>query len=80
LAKRDGRTRRKGGASLADVEADMRRDMVRDLRQMVRGYTGKPSETRKLLEGIVVAQTEGVTADDLAGVLGELREKLEPAA
>ena len=80
LARRDERTRRAGGASLADVEADLRLDMVRELRQMARGYSGKPRETRALLEAIVIAETEGITAEDLADVLGELRVKLAKRA
>jgi chromosome segregation and condensation protein ScpB len=54
----------------------MRRDLVKELRRMVRSYSGKPRETRALLEGIAIAGTEGVTAEDLADVLGKLREKL----
>jgi chemotaxis regulatin CheY-phosphate phosphatase CheZ len=80
LARRDERTRRGGGALLADVEADMRRDMVKELRRMVRNYTGKARETRELLEAIVIAQTEGVTSQDLAEVMGALRTKLKRAA
>jgi len=80
VPKRDERTREEGGASLADVEADMRRDLVKDLPEKARSYSGDPRETRELLEGIVIAETEGVTAEDLADVLGELREKLEKSA
>ena len=54
--------------------------MVKELRLMVRSYTGKARETRELLEAIVIAETEGVTSEDLAKVLGELRTKLERAA
>src|SRR5262245_41488833 len=64
IARRDRRTRRHGGASLADIEADMRRDMVKELRRMARAYSGKARETRELLEAIVIAETEGITAED----------------
>ena len=80
LARRDERTRRKGGASMTEIEADLRRDMVKELRQMVRSYSGKPRETRALLQAIVVAETEGVTTDDLGGLLAELRAKMERKA
>jgi chromosome segregation and condensation protein ScpB len=80
VARRDRRTRQKGGATLADVESDMRRDMVKELRRMARSYSGKPRETRELLEAIVIAETEGITTEDLADVLDVLRVKLEKRA
>ena len=77
LTKRDERTRQDGGASLADVETDMREDMVKELRVMVRRFSGRGTEHRELLEALVIAETEGVTSGDLADVLDELRAKLE---
>jgi len=76
LARRDERTRRQGGASLVDIDADLRRDMIKELRRMARSYSGKPRKTRELLAAIVIAETEGITALDLADVLAELRAKL----
>lgn len=80
LARRDVRARGEGVAKLAEVEEDLRRDMVEELHALVRRYSGDPGQTRELLEGIVVAETEGVTSEDLAEVLGELREKLDQTA
>ena len=80
LLRRDERTRRDGGASLGDIEADLRLDMVKELAQMARTYSGKAREARALLEAIVIAETEGITTEDLADVLGELRSKLTKSA
>jgi hypothetical protein len=54
-------------------------DMIAELSQMVRAYSGEPRQTRELLEALVIAETEGVTSDAIADVLGELRTKLEAA-
>ena len=80
LARRLERTRRHGGASLEDIRADMLRDMVKELREMVRSYSGRPRETRELLKCLVIAQTEGVTTEQLSDVLGALLGKLERKA
>jgi len=78
LARRHRRTKVEG-ASLEEVRGDMLTDMVSELRQMVRGYSGDAQQTRDLLEAIVIAETEGVSSEALADVLGELRTKLEAA-
>ena len=80
LVRRHERTRLFGGASLEDIRGDLLKNMVKELRQMVRSYSGRPRETRELLRCLVIAETEGVTADQLADVLGALRDKLERKA
>jgi len=78
LARRAERMRREGGVPFAKVEAAMRRDMLKELHRRARAYSGRPRETRELLQLLVIAEAEGVAPGDLASVLGELRAKVDP--
>jgi hypothetical protein len=40
---------------------------------MARRFSDKPRETRNLLKGIVIAQTEGIATEDLVEVMSLLR-------
>ncbi len=78
LTRRLAKMRETGGVPHAEVVRETRRDMEKDLRQMVRDYKGAPRQAKQLLEALVIARDFGVTAcdeieRDLAGRLRKQR-------
>lgn len=76
LARRDEEMRRSGGIPHADVVRKMLADMERDLRRMVAEYDGSPSRSRELLEALVIAEEEGVSATSCAKIRHDLALRL----
>jgi hypothetical protein len=64
LARRLEQMRASGGVSHDSVVRQMLEDMEHDLRQMVRDYDGSEAQAKALLESLVIARENGVTACD----------------
>jgi hypothetical protein len=64
-----------GGLPLEEVERRMRAGMVADLHRMARAYDGTPRRAKELLEAILVAEEEGLSAD----LFAELRREASAA-
>ncbi len=65
LARRAERVRRTGGIPHAEVVAEMRRDMDRELRTMVRAYKHPGRTLKDILECMAIARREGIDVSDL---------------
>ena len=73
LRRRDERVRRTGGVPHAEIVAEMRRDMDRDLRAMVRAYKHPGRKLTEILECMAIARGEGI---DIAEPCRELLDKI----
>ena len=73
LRRRDERVRRTGGVPHAEVVAEMRRDMDRELRAMVRGYKHPGRNLKDILECMAIARAEGI---DVSGPFRDLLDKI----
>jgi hypothetical protein len=60
LKRRSERVRRTGGVPHAEVVAEMRRDMERELRAMVRAYKHPGRKLTEILECMAIARAEGI--------------------
>ena len=74
LKRRSDRMRREGGIPHEIVRREWLAEMERELRSMVRAYDGSARRGRQLLEALIVAEEEGVTA--VAAIRHELGEKI----
>jgi hypothetical protein len=71
LKRRSEKLRRgRGGVAHAVVRREWLAEMERELRTMVRGYDGSARKARELLEALLIAEEEGLTA------VSELRHQL----
>jgi hypothetical protein len=61
-ARSEEMDRKGGGLSLAEVERRMRSGMVAELRRMAQAYDGSPRRAKELLDAILTAQEEGISA------------------
>ena len=73
LRRRSERIGRTGGVPHAQVVAEMRRDMDRDLRAMVRAYKHPGRKLTEILECMAIARGEGI---DIAEPCRELLDKV----
>jgi hypothetical protein len=73
LRRRAERVRRKGGIPHAQVVAELRTDMDRELRQMVRAYRHPGARLKEILECMAIAHGEGI---DVSEPCAELLEKI----
>jgi hypothetical protein len=76
LRRRSERVRRTGGIPHAQVVAEMRRDMDRELRAMVRAYKHPGRKLTEILECMAIAREEGI---DIADAWRELLDKIAAA-
>lgn len=76
LRRRSERVRRTGGIPHAEVVAEMRRDMDRELRAMVRAYKHPGRKLTEILECMAIARSEGI---DVAEPVRELLDKIAAA-
>ena len=76
LRRRSERVSRTGGIPHAEVVAEMRRDMDRELRAMVRAYKHPGRKLTEILECVAIARGEGI---DVAEPLGDLLDKIAAA-
>jgi hypothetical protein len=76
LRRRDERVRRTGGIPHAEVVAEMRRDMDRELRAMVRAYKHPGRKRTEILECMAIAPEEGI---DISDPFRELLDKIAAA-
>ena len=60
LRRRSDRVGRTGGIPHAEVVAEMRRDMDRELRAMVRAYKHPGRKLTEILECMAIARSEGI--------------------
>jgi hypothetical protein len=73
LRRRAERVRRTGGVPHAEVVAELRKDMERELRQMVREYRHPSAKLREILECMAIAHADGI---DVSALCGDLLEKI----
>ena len=64
-----------GGLPLAVVERRMRAGMIAELHRMARSYDGSARRAKQLLDAILVAHEEGISAE----VFAELRREAAAA-
>jgi len=76
LRRRSERVARTGGVPHAEVVAQMRRDMERELRAMVRAYKHPGRKLTEILECMAIAHAEGI---DIAEPCRALLEKIAAA-
>jgi len=76
LKRRAERVRRTGGVPHAEVVAEMRRDMDRELRQMVRRYKHPGNKLTEILECMAIAHAEGI---DVSEPCRELLDRIAAA-
>ena len=77
LRRRSERIRRTGGVPHAEVVAEMRRDMDRELRAMVRAYKHPGRKLTEILECMAIARGEGI---DISEPCRELLDKIAARA
>jgi hypothetical protein len=81
LRKRSDEMDRKGGGlPLAEVERRMRAGMIAELHRMARAYDGSPRRAKELLDAILTAQEEGISAEVFATVRREAAAALRHRA
>jgi hypothetical protein len=73
LRRRSERVRRTGGIPHAEVVAELRRDMDRELRAMVRAYKHPGRKLTEILECMAIARGEGI---DISEPWRELLDKI----
>jgi hypothetical protein len=78
LTERLEEMRSKGGVPHAAVHQEMLDDMERELRLMVRDYSGTDGQAKDLLEALVIARENGVKACD--EIEHELANRLRKSA
>jgi hypothetical protein len=76
LRRRSERVARTGGVPHAEVVAQMRRDMERELRAMVRAYKHPGRKLTEILECMAIAHAEGI---DIAEPCRALLDKIAAA-
>jgi hypothetical protein len=76
LRRRSERVSRTGGIPHAEVVAEMRRDMDRELRAMVRAYKHPGRKLTEILECMAIAREEGI---DIVDAWRELLDKIAAA-
>jgi hypothetical protein len=76
LRRRADRVRRTGGVPHSQVVAEMRRDMDRELREMVRLYRHPGSKLKTILECMAIARAEGI---DVSEPCRDLLDKIAAA-
>jgi hypothetical protein len=76
LRRRDERVQRTGGVPHAEVVAEMRRDMERELRAMVRAYKHPGRKLTEILECMAIAHAEGI---DVSESCRDLLDKIAAA-
>jgi hypothetical protein len=76
LRRRDERINRTGGIPHAEVVAQMRRDMDRELRAMVRAYRHPGRKLTEIMECMAIARGEGI---DISEVWTSLLDKIAAA-
>jgi len=64
-----------GGVPLAEIERRMRAGMIAELHRLARAYDGSARRAKQLLDAILVAQEEGISA----AVFAELRREAAAA-
>ena len=64
LARRLAKARQTGGIPHAEIKREMLVRIERDLRKLVRSYTGSARQAKRLLEALVIARDAGVGACD----------------
>jgi hypothetical protein len=72
--------RKGGGLSLAEVERRMRSGMIAELHRMAQAYDGNPRRAKQLLDAILTAQEEGISAEVFAEVRREAAAALKQRA
>ena len=72
--------RKGGGLPLAEVERRMRVGMIAELHRMARAYDGSPRRAKELLDAILTAQEEGISAEVFAEVRREAAAALRQRA
>jgi hypothetical protein len=76
LRRRAERVARTGGIPHAEVVAEMRRDMDRELRAMVRAYKHPGRKLTEIMECMAIARGEGI---DIADAWRDLLDKIAAA-
>ena len=76
LRRRDERVSRTGGVPHAEVVAEMRRDMDRELRAMVRAYRHPSRKLTEIMECMAIARGEGI---DISDAWSSLLDKIAAA-
>ena len=66
-----GMDRKGGGVPFAEVEERMRAGMISELHRMAQAYDGSPKRAKELLDAILLAQEEGISAEVFAEVRRE---------
>ncbi len=64
-----------GSVSLQEIERRMRAGMIDELHRLARAYDGTPRRAKQLLEAILVAEDEGLSAE----LFAELRREASAA-
>lgn len=80
LRDRSEEMRRKRGLPFAEVERRMRAGMIEELHRMARGYDGSARRAKELLDAILIAQEEGISAEVFAAVRREAAAALRKRA
>lgn len=80
LRERSNEMARKGGLRFAEVERRMRAGMVEELHRMARAYDGSARRAKELLDAILIAQEEGISADVFAAIWREAAAALRKRA
>jgi hypothetical protein len=81
LKRRAQRVRRTGGVPHARIVAQMREDMGKELRAMVRAYKHPGPRLGELLERMAIARAEGIDVTDLcAKLLEKIAARARPRA
>jgi len=76
LKRRAEKARRTGGVPHAEVVTELRADMERELRRMVRGYKHPGAKLKEILECMAIAHADGI---DVSGPCGDLLDKIAAA-
>jgi hypothetical protein len=81
LRRRAERIRRTGGVPHSEVVAELRVDMERELRQMVRSYRHPGARLNEILECMAIAHAEGIdVSDPCSELLGKIAASTRRAA
>jgi len=76
LRRRSERVSRTGGIPHAEIVAEMRRDMDRELRAMVRAYRHPGRKLTEIMECMAIARAEGI---DISEAWSSLLDKIAAA-
>jgi hypothetical protein len=81
LKQRSAEMRRQGGGvPLAEIERRMRVALVGELHRMARAYDGTAARAKALLDALLLAEEEGISADVFAQIRKEASESLRKRA